>query len=158
MESGVGSNRLGVVIARPGEPKFLLRVQIPPTGLAAIPNIGFDMTKKCRYLISAAVLAACVALAIGLIALVAMLQSARPGVTRVNFDRIEERVTQEEVEAILGEPHLERVDNGLLWCGDGIEIYIAFDGRKNIKHKKLFPSTDTIVDKLRRWLGLAPAE
>jgi hypothetical protein len=57
------------------------------------------MTRKRRYLISAAVLAACVGLALGVLA---MLLPPQPGVTKANFDRLEYGMSKATVVEIFG--------------------------------------------------------
>jgi hypothetical protein len=56
------------------------------------------MSKKRRYLISAAVLAACVCIVIGVLAML----PPQTGVTKANFDRIEKGMTEKTVEEMFG--------------------------------------------------------
>jgi hypothetical protein len=85
----------------------------------------------------------------------------RPGVTIANFDRIEEGMTRAEVEALLGEP---RVINGpaghaiwIDWVSDeGRIIATRFDNDKLVE-KSFHDQADGLIDKLRRWMGFAPA-
>jgi hypothetical protein len=108
------------------------------------------MTRKRRYLISAAVLAACVCIVFGVLA---MLPAS--SVNKENFDRIQDGMTQEEVKAILGEPRPYPIAGISFWiCDGGAELYIAFDDQKNVKDKLFVPSNETLTDKLRRWLNL----
>ena len=109
------------------------------------------MTRRRRILLSAAVLAASVCIALGVLSLL----PPRPGVTKANFDRIEVGMTLAEVEAILGEPHPVRIDQGLQWYGDRIEIYVEFAGRNTATRKVFAGSAETILDKLLRWLRIS---
>ena len=52
------------------------------------------MTRKRRYLISAAVLAACVGIVLGVLAM----QPPRPGVTKANFDQIKVGMTIADID------------------------------------------------------------
>ena len=61
------------------------------------------MTKK-RWIVLAGILAACVWLALAVLALL----PPRPGITPANIQRIEEGMTLAEVEEILGGPGVER--------------------------------------------------
>jgi hypothetical protein len=112
------------------------------------------MTRKRRYLISAAVLAACVGIALGVIAML----PPRPGVTKANFDRIEKGMTRAEVNEVFGQegwsysiPRLRRFH---IWRHqDGAHATLSFhDGR--VTSMGWQHSTETIPDKLRRWLHL----
>ena len=109
------------------------------------------MTSKFRYLISAAVLVACVCLALAVVANL----PPRPGVTKANFDRIEVGMTYAEVTAIFG--------NSGYAFDDGIAIRIFADDRSiacvdfaddSVTSKAWHSSPESIPDKLRRWLNL----
>jgi hypothetical protein len=131
------------------------------------------MTKKRRYLICAAILAACVCIALGGLALLP------PGasVTKANFDRLEKRMTRADVEKLLGEPtggyllggsFSTSEDHEYRWCdNDGIAS-IRFAKNPNDEHAPYAPpgmsdqildlhweSSETFTDKFRRLLRLA---
>jgi hypothetical protein len=112
------------------------------------------MTRKRRYLFSAAALVACVCVAVGVLAAL-----PRSGVTKANFDRIEYEMTREEVEAILGEPEQGMHGGGVVvfqWRRvDGAIIHVVME-LGAVADKQFHSSTETIADKFRRWLHIAP--
>jgi hypothetical protein len=86
------------------------------------------MTRKRRYLISAAVLAACICIALGVLALL----PPRPGVTKANFDRIEVGMTIADVDekfAPLSELD-ERIEDFL---GEESNRLPQFKGKRHIQ-------------------------
>jgi len=91
------------------------------------------MSRRRRILLSAAVFAACVAVLLGVLAML----PPRPGVTNANFDRIEKGMTFAEVMTILGRPGLEAsmdpFDNNvsLFWFhADGSRTHVLFAAGK----------------------------
>src|SRR5689334_17164851 len=72
------------------------------------------MTRKRCYLITVAILATCVCITLGVLAML-----PRPCVTKEHFDRIEKGMTKAEVEEILGHAFHEGVSFGaggeMLW-------------------------------------------
>lgn len=116
------------------------------------------MTRKRRYLISAAVLAACAGIALGALAML----PPRPGVTKANFDLIQKGMTGAEVEAILGVSPSERTmlsREGVAFADfrgdDGASATIDFRDDVATGNKTWTASTKTLSEKLRRWLRLA---
>jgi outer membrane protein assembly factor BamE (lipoprotein component of BamABCDE complex) len=106
------------------------------------------MTRKRYYLIAAAALAACVGILIGVLAML----PASPGVTKANFDRVEEGMTREEVNAILGEPTYYA--NTRSWDhADGSYCQVHFADEK-VTSTMIIPADETLSEKLRRWLNL----
>jgi hypothetical protein len=101
---------------------------------------------------------------IGLIGFQNVFVSQRPGVTKANFDRIKEGMTRAEVEGVLGKcevwPTAITVGGGILsfekWKGDdGARAnLVLFDGIVAGDPKTWTPSTETITEKLCRWLRL----
>ena len=85
----------------------------------------------------------------------------RPGVTKANFDRIEEGMNAATVKEILGkEPALtdgwesmRRSGTVMVWVGDdgGVSMVFYDDAATDIRWSG---STETITDKLYRWLHL----
>jgi hypothetical protein len=116
------------------------------------------MTKKRRYLVCASTLAACVCIVLGVLAMM----PARPGVTKANFDRIEEGMTQAEVDALLGKSRRgsSTMGGGTIitfadYLGDdGARAAIVFWNDRADGDKSWTDSTETLTDKLRRWLRL----
>jgi hypothetical protein len=119
------------------------------------------MTRKRCYLISAAVLVACVCVALGVLAML----PAQSGVTKANFDRIELGMTLAEVEGIfghdgdkfdvLGDEHRENIFWGASpYNGDMAVITFSND----LVCERHWGNELTFSDKLRRWLHLPPAE
>jgi len=113
------------------------------------------MTRKRRYLISAAVLAACVCIAIGVLAML----PPQPGVTKANFDRVKPGMTLAEVEQILGptvtnDP--ESANNPIcVWQEANGAGAVIFFSKERLTTDTLFNEpTETFTDKLRRWLHL----
>jgi hypothetical protein len=112
------------------------------------------MSRRRRILLSAAVLIASACLALGVLAML----PPRPSVMKANFDRIEVGMTGAEVHAVLGDPHQLFGPEGPATWGhwrhsDGSSITINFSGTKVVR-KQFHSSTETIPDKLRRWLHL----
>ncbi len=101
-----------------------------------------------------------VAVAVMLSAL-ALLWSPHPGVTKANFDRIEEGMTNAEVEQLLGGTGLpfhgfahHEPPRTFVWEGDdGSVVFVEFTDN-SVMSKKWEPSTESITDRLRRWLHL----
>jgi hypothetical protein len=94
-----------------------------------------------------------------------MLQPPQPGVTKANFDRIEKGMSYAQVDAILGERSLLQMVQGSFtsslmyhqhswWNDDGACAHIVFSLDDEVTDKTWHPSTETITDKLRRWLSL----
>ena len=106
-------------------------------------------TKKRLLLIAAVPLAIVVVLGV-----LSVLPS-RPGVTKANFERIEEGMTKAEVEGIFGrEGKMGGVKLWMFWeADDGSEAGIAFID-DCVVSKRWHDSTETILDKIRRWLHL----
>jgi hypothetical protein len=117
---------------------------------ATLANGGLSMTRKRRYLISAAVLVACVGVALGVMAML-----PPSPVTRASIDRIEKGMTYAEVKAIFGEPFKVDADGGTWQHADGLVVFvwIADDRVFDTGFFQIHP-TETIPDKLRRWLHL----
>jgi hypothetical protein len=129
---------------------------------------GGPTMKKKWWIIGFATLA----IAGGLAVAIPTLQPPQPGITKANFDRIEDGMTKDEVTAIFGrEPHSELPlldSSGGIICGgnicrwageDGANAQVIFinDAAKDARcpgARYWNPSTETITDKLRRWLSL----
>jgi hypothetical protein len=108
---------------------------------------------KRHYLIAVGLLA-CVC-----VLLVLKMLPAKPGVTKANFDRIEDGMTLAEVEDIFG---LERdvaavKERAIAWeVGDGPWAVVQLlDGR--VAGKRWDSSNETVFGKISRWLGF-PSE
>jgi hypothetical protein len=104
---------------------------------------------------------ATLAITSGLAVAIPALQPPRPGVTKANFDRIETGMTMSEVEAVFGQgPNIVSVEGAVYnpvrdWIGaDWAIASIHFNGDDEVASKRWTPSTETIIDKLRRWLSL----
>jgi hypothetical protein len=113
--------------------------------------------KKKWWPIGLATLAICGGIAVAIPAL----QPPGPGVTKANFDRVEDGMSREDVEAILGEDsELFLINAGpthatRTWTGaDGSTACISFYILQGVRSKRWTESTETIPDKLRRWLPL----
>jgi hypothetical protein len=120
------------------------------------------MTRKRRYLISAAVLAACVGVAIGVLAR-EMLLIPQSSITKAKFNRIEKGMTLAEVENVFGESgRLFAFDNVngrktqiAWWIDVDAMTEIEFvDDRVAFSRFIVIGSTETFPKKLRRWLHL----
>jgi hypothetical protein len=115
------------------------------------------MTKKRLLLIAAVPLT--IAVTLGVLALL----PPSPGVTKANFDRIEKGMTLAEVEEIFGGKAVLRYDGkmtagvpywAMVWsANDGAEAVIYFEGNF-VDEKTCQDSTQTILDKILRWLHL----
>ena len=94
-----------------------------------------------------------------------------PGVTKANFDRIEIRATNQEVERIFGEPGIMRSMDGGVAAWESSYFWRASDGSsaridfvcglqigERVTEKRWSPSAETIPEKLYRWLQFSPAK
>lgn len=112
------------------------------------------MTKKRLLLF--AVLPVTVA---GILGVLAMLPP-RPGVTKANFDRIQEGMNVQEVELLLGGPglpfhgFLDRPRGIFVWQADDDSIALVEIVDDSVTSKTWQPSTESITDKIHRWLHL----
>ena len=123
------------------------------------------MTKKRLFLIGG-FLAACVCLPLGIIAVM----PPGPGVTKANFDRIQEGMTKPEVQAILGEGSMPSFFHGDMHGGfmtsqtytgaDGSEASIWFAGKEGheeegcVFDKTWRESTETPFQRICHWLHI----
>jgi hypothetical protein len=112
------------------------------------------MTKKRRYVLCAGVLAACVCLAIAVLAML----PAGPGVSKGNFDRIELGMDVSEVEQLLGGPcapfHGFVGRETFIWTGPDGSFALVHVDAKTVIDKSWHPSNESLADKIRRWLHL----
>jgi hypothetical protein len=91
-------------------------------------------------------------LAVAVIVGVLAMMPPRPGVTKINFDRIEEGMTLQEVEQIFGKPG-RYTWGGYHWqADDGAKVFVVFGNSAGPKTWQ--DSTESPLDKLRRWLHL----
>ena len=108
--------------------------------------------KKSRLLIATVPLVIVVTLGV-----LAMLPPS-PGVTKAKFDRIEKGMTRAEVEAIFGRPRepIPTIGGWLYWdSDDGSVAAFGFELFNDcVTDKHWVNSTETILDKCRRWLHL----
>jgi hypothetical protein len=116
---------------------------------------------KRRYLILTVGFVAFAGIVLGMLAML----PPRPGVTKANFDRIENGMTMVEVEKIFGGkgheiliPATDSVFVGFrVWfawtASDGSGAVITFS-HNGVEHKGWEDSTETILDRIRRWLHL----
>jgi hypothetical protein len=97
--------------------------------------------KQRRYLISAAILTACVCIAVSVLALM----PSGPGVTKANFDRVEVGMTFDEVEAILG-TQVSALAGGegvsVWWRDDGAAVFVRFNFVDGKVRDKEFRASD----------------
>src|SRR5262249_43999136 len=86
----------------------------------------------------------------------------RPGVTWANFERIEDGMTQEEVEKILGGPGVDWLSPGrgvrvtyFIWDHpyDRTQVFVGFRDNHVIQ-KEWGGPPDTFMQKLKRWFRL----
>jgi hypothetical protein len=109
------------------------------------------VAKKKRLLLIAS-LPLTIALTLGVLAML----PPSPGVTRANFDRIQEGMTTAEVEEIFGQKGVPLWSpRALLWASDdGSEVDVDFGVVGCVQTKIWVSSNETFLDKLRRWLHL----
>lgn len=105
-------------------------------------------------------------LAVGVALVVLAMLPPRPGVTRANFDRIKEGMQLEEVEEIFGGPgHRLPIGAGGVhssvspysWRSeDGATAVIWIESPRSavLGSKEWTDSTESLVQKIRRWLHL----
>jgi hypothetical protein len=116
------------------------------------------MTKNRRYVLSICIFIACVAGALGLLAI---LPTQSGVVSKTNFDRIETGMNTDEVNEIFGEPglpfhgfaHHQPLRTYVWSAEDGSVAFIEIVDN-SVTSKKWSPSSETIPAKLRRWLHL----
>jgi len=98
-----------------------------------------------------------VAISIGLTLLVLAIRpwQVRPGVTKANFDRIENGMTVANVEAIFGQSSLECSQTSVIWTAwysrDGDTACVVFV-RDVVADKTWKDSTETFAAKIQRRL------
>jgi|GEM_PF-2001684 len=110
-----------------------------------------------RRFIYAGIFAACVAL--GLAVLTAL--PSRAGVTKANYDRIEEGMTLAEVQEVFGKEGIvfhgypNKTAQAYCWQNTDCSLAILFfdDNRKVVEKAKWAGSTESIGDKIRRLIG-----
>ena len=113
------------------------------------------MTTRKRILVIAAVPLA-IAVALGVITML----PPSPGVTKANFDRIQEGTTEAEVEEIFGRQRKWTIRDTDCHCwvaDDGSKAWIGFTDECVTFKQWIIPDEtilETILDKLRRWLHL----
>lgn len=107
-----------------------------------------------RLLLSAATMAGLVG--VGLVVL-AMLPP-RPGVTKVNFDRVKKGMTLAEVQAILGDEGEVPGPGRRIWRHTDKTVIIVDSDEHGGFNQQFFPSDETFADKLRRWLHLPASD
>jgi len=131
------------------------------------------MTRKRHYLISAAVLAACVCIAIGVMAML----PPRPGVTKASYSKIRFGMSKSEVISILNsKPHFAPGEKsakptmslgslnsmlmeakGHVWDSEECTIYVRFADDDTVTGSMisfLESQPESLTDKVRRWLLL----
>lgn len=115
-----------------------------------------------RLLLSAGMLAGVVCVALAFAATLPVPQP-RAGVTKANFDRIDSSMTRTDVENLLGQKFTSdgikirhmAVYTCCIWRGDdGAIASITFSPAGLVYSRNWIESTETMVDKLRRWFGL----
>ena len=80
----------------------------------------------------------------------------RARVTKANYDRIEEGMTREQVEKLLGGRGDEWIGrNVIVWFNDWdhAKVFICFDDRDRVVEKTWEPPL-TFLERLYDWLGL----
>ena len=91
-------------------------------------------------------------------ALLVLAMLPRPGVTKANFDRIEDGMTRAEVQGFFrDQPHQVRSGGDLCactWQGDDGSIALVVFRDDRAVEMRWGESTETILDKIRRWLRL----
>jgi hypothetical protein len=114
------------------------------------------MTRHRRYLNCAVTLAACVCIALGVLAML----PPQPGITKANFDRVKIGMAWAEVDEIFGQAASERstlgggLSNLASYGGDhGVSAHIDYCDDV-VTRKEWIDSMETFTDKLRRWLHL----
>jgi hypothetical protein len=105
------------------------------------------VTKKRILLIASLPLA--IAVTLGILAML----PPRPGVTKANFDRIQEGMKRVEVEAILGQ--VKEQDLGIdFWFGDDQSLVMIGFSDDCVFYKQWHDSHEPLLDKIRRLLHL----
>jgi hypothetical protein len=116
-------------------------------------NVG-RMTKKRLGLI--AVLPLTIAVTLGVLAML----PPGPGVTKANYDRIQTGMSVQDVELLLGGTALpfhgfpHRGSEIFVWQGDDGALAFVEIADSSVISKQWHPSTESMTDKLRRWLHL----
>jgi hypothetical protein len=120
------------------------------------------MTKKRFLLLAALPFAVCVAL--GVLVMVSAMVPPSPGITKANFNRIQDGMMLAEVEEIFGHGgvSIDGQKTEQFAAGEGYLFWRADDGSSAsiefeddcVTRKDWHESNETILDKLRRWLHL----
>jgi len=106
------------------------------------------MATKTRLLLIAS-LPVTIALTFGVLSIL----PPRPGVTRTNFDRIENGMTRAEAEEIFGEK-ATGWGEPRLWIANDVSMASIDITDDCVKGKEWHQFNETILDKIRRWLHL----
>ena len=77
-----------------------------------------------------------------------------PGVTKANFDRIEDGMSRAEVERLLGGKGESLTRATCWWAADDGSSIVIFFTNDVLRSKHWGPSQEDIPDKIRRWLHL----
>jgi hypothetical protein len=126
------------------------------------------MTNRKRRLF---LLGSPLALALLSISVLLWLDSQRPGVTRANFERLQEGMTKAQVEALLNGPpqhitpsgkNYSRLQNGTLLIGQTKEVWggeqgaaiVVFDEQGGLLYKDWHDSPESFLDRIRRMIHL----
>ena len=114
------------------------------------------MTKKRVCLIAGLQ----VIFAVAGLAIVLMMTDNRPGVTKANFDRIKEGMTEEDVTRILGRPAylstpvsspLPQTIRRAYWQGDD-EKKVSVTFYDEVAMGRSWTAHETFLEKIQRWL------
>ena len=107
------------------------------------------MATKKRLLLIAAIPLVAGAVTLGVLAML----PPSPGVTKANYDRIEQGMTKAQVEQIFGREG-KRTEWGRSWeADDGSGAFFQFRDHC-VVYREWYESHEPITDKLRRWLHL----
>jgi hypothetical protein len=112
-----------------------------------------EMTKTKKRLLLIASLPLVIVVVLGVLAML----PPRPGVTKANFDRIQEGMTMMEVEEIFGREGNQASRGRTVFWGadDGSGAAIGFGMSHDcVVGKHWHDSNETFLDKIRRWLHL----
>jgi len=118
------------------------------------------MSRRRRILFSVSILAACVCIALGVLAML----PPRPGVTKANFDRIEKGMSRAKVREIFGEKaimwveltsHPETMTER--WTDESAAAWIVYHFNDDAVMRMSWVEP-AFTDKLRRWLWLPASD
>jgi hypothetical protein len=116
------------------------------------------MKKKLPILIGGMLVVVCIGFAVAMV-------MGRSGITRLNFEQIQDGMTEEEVEEIFGGKGETRdppmissrlpTEKGSMRIWTNSQLVVVVDFKHGaVDYKACYRNTESTFDRMRRWVGL----